>query len=154
MLHTLLRRDLMPDVLRQSVLASADPEWVKGSAKDPDRKVLAREYMDRMVASFVLYVLPPGGETWERVTMTPDDIATTDQRDIDAIDSLLLRMVTPAQVSAASRRILGLPPEPDDDEEVAVEDLVEFRDQPSGPEHGQDGEAVGAAAEPVAGAVG
>lgn len=153
MLHTLARRDLMPDQLRRVALLAADPEWVLEADRDEGRRASLREYIDLLVVAFPVYVCPPGADEWERVAMTVDDLATTDQRDLDAIGDVVLRLRTPEQVSAASRLILGLPPEPGD-EEVSIPDLATFRGEPDSAPAGDDSAAVGADPEPVAGAVG
>ena len=66
-----------------------------------------------------------------------------------ALENLVLRLVSPEELTAASRSILGLP---DEGEATAgIAEWAGFRGEPGGGEGDPDGEALGDAAVPAAG---
>ena len=93
------------------------------------------------------------GDEWVPVTMDPTTVPDVDQDDQDALEDIVLRDRTPAEVTARSRRLLGLPDVPDD-EEVSVTALEDFRGQLGGAAGGADGEPLGDTAEQPVGAGG
>lgn len=108
--------------------------------------------MSFLVATSIRAVLQDGG--WVPVRMDPDAVPDVDQADLDALEDIVLRDRTPAEVTARSRILLGLPPEDEPDEEVSVPALEDFRGEPGGAESGADGQPVGDTPESDAGAGG
>ena len=141
MLHSLVQRGTIPRALLDVALQKAPPELLTADPDQPPGAAM-REFTDLLIVAFPRSILAPGASEWEDVSMTLADMDTTDPRDIDAIEDLVLRLRTPEQVTAHSRKTLGLPDEPDHGEEVAVPDLAEFRGEHAGPPGGDDGEAV------------
>lgn len=151
MLRTLARMDLITPALLEVATRGLDREWLKEAAQDPERRAAIRGYMDALVSSFPREALPAGGSEWLPVTLTPADMATIDQRDLDLLEDVALRIVTPAEASRRAAILLGLPVD-DDGQEVGVEALAPFRGVGDGASGGDDGEDVGDSTEPDAGA--
>lgn len=94
------------------------------------------------------------GDEWVAVTLSPETVPDIDQDDLDALEDVILRDRTAAQVTARSRILLGLPLEDAEDEEVSVPALADFRGEFGGAASGEDGRTMEPAPEPDAGAGG
>lgn len=142
-LGTLLRRDLLPRDLLDVALRAADPAWLTiARAIDPDEGKKARAYLGVLVAAFPRQRCEPGGE-WQPWRLTAENTTddSVDELELDALENLVLRLVSPEELTAASRTLLGL--DADEPEVTGIAELAGFRgDDGSGPAGG-DGEALG-----------
>lgn len=158
-LGTLLRRNLLPRDLLSVAMKAANPAWLQAArAVDPNEGADAARYLAVLVAAFPRHRwVGPGPDDWEPWRITPDDLLedAVDEADIDAMENLVLRMMTPDQVSAASRVILGLDTEAaaaaGEEVPAAIADWEPFRGEPVGAARGADGGALGHATQPAAG---
>jgi hypothetical protein len=148
-LRHLIRYGILPSRLHEPALRAADKDWLTEAGHQDERQVLIGEFMSFLVATSIRAVRD--GDEWVPVRMDPDAVPDVDQADLDALEDIVLRDRTPAEVTARSRRLLGLPPDDEPDEEVSVSALEDFRGEPGGAEGGADSEPVGAAPLPDAG---
>lgn len=143
-LGTLLRRDLLPKELLGVALKAANPAWLQvARAVSEDDGEQASRYLAILTASFPRERWTgPGEDDWEQWRITPEDLTSDalDEMDVDALENLVIRVVTPEEQSGISREILGLS-RPDSDEEVpsGIPGWAEFRGQPGGGAPGEDG---------------
>lgn len=141
-LGTLLRRDLLPRDLLDVALKAADPAWLTiARAFDPDEGKKARAYLGVLVAAFPRQRCEPGGE-WAPWTLTAESMTddSVDELELDALENLVLRIVSPEELTAASRALLGMPA--DEPEVPGIAGLAEFRGEPVGGAPDADGEGV------------
>lgn len=155
-LGTLLRRDLLPRDLLDVALKAADPAWLTvARAFDPDEeRAKARAYLNVIVAAFPRQRCEPDGE-WAPWTLTPDNLTddSVDELEIDALENLVLRLITPAELTAASRALLGMSAE-DEPEVPGIAELAGFRGESGSGAPDPDGEGVGDEPVPAAAAGG
>lgn len=145
-LGTLLRRDLLPTELLGVALKSADPAWLTiARAFDPEEGQKARAYLGVLVAAFPRQRCEPDGE-WRPWTLTAANITddSVDELELDALENLVLRLVSPEELTAASRTLLGM--DADEPEVTGISGLADFRGEPGGGTPDPDGEGVGHAA--------
>lgn len=155
-LGTLIRRDLLPRDLLDTALRAADPAWLTvARALDPDDGAAkARAYLGVLVAAFPRQRCEPDGE-WMPWRLTPENLTddSVDELEIDALENLVLRLITPAELTAASRALLGM--SADDAPEVpGIAELAGFRGESGSGAAGPDGEGVGDEPVPAAAAGG
>lgn len=142
-LGTLLRRDLLPRDLLAVALKSADPAWLTvARAFDPEEGAKARAYLNVLVAAFPRQRCEPDG-AWQPWTLTAANLTddSVDELELDALENLVLRIVSPEELTAASRALLGLPVE--EAEVPGIAGLADFRGEPGGGAPDADGEGVG-----------
>jgi hypothetical protein len=151
-LGTLLRRDLLPRDLLAIALKAANPAWLTATrALDPKDGAQAQAYLAVLVAAFPRERCEAGSDDWRPWRITPDDLVNdaVDELDIDALENLVLRLVSPDELTAASRSILGLP---DEEEATAgIAGWTGFHGEPGGGEGDPYREALGDEAVPAAG---
>lgn len=114
-LGTLLRRDLLPRHLLSVALKAANPAWLTASrALDEDTGRQAQEYLAVLVAAFPRERAEVGSDEWRPWTLTPESLTddSVDELEIDALENVVLRLVSPDELTAASRALLGMPEEP------------------------------------------
>lgn len=145
-LGMLLRRNLLPKELLGVALKAANPAWLQLSRAVSDDGDEAARYLAILTAAFPRERWTgPGEDDWEPWRITPDDLTNdaVDEMDIDALENLVIRAVTPAEQDAISRQIMGLP-QPETDEEVTtgITGWAEFRGEPGGAAGGEDGGGV------------
>ena len=131
MLHTLIRRDLLPSHLLEVALRGADPKWLAEDEPEGKRSDDSADYIDALVAAFPRMVQAPDSDEWVPVALEAADLATMDQRDVDVMAGLVLRLKTPQDIIDGE----------------AGSDPAEFRDELVGDAARED---VGDAAEPNA----
>ena len=152
-LGTLLRRNLLPRDLLAIALKAANPAWLTASrALDPDGDAAkAQGYLAVLVAAFPRERCEAGSDDWQPWRITPENLTddSIDELDIDALENVVLRLVSPEEMTAASLSLL-------DDGEVpaGLAGWEEFRGEPGGREAGPDGEPLGDPAEPAVAAGG
>lgn len=150
-LRHLIRYGVLPPHLLEAAVSAADPEWLTEPEQADERQARVGEYLSTLVAWALRETCDPDGE-WQPVRVRPEDVPGIDRMDRDALEDLVLRVRTPAEVTATSRDRLGLSAEDEPDEEVAIPGWADFRGQPGGAAAGDDGEPLGADPEPVAAA--
>jgi hypothetical protein len=156
-LGTLLRRKLLPTDLLAIALKAANPAWLTAArAFDPEDGAQAQAYLAVLVAAFPRERCEPGSDAWQPWRITPDDLVNdaVDELDIDALENVVLRIISPEECTAASRSLLGIA-EPGDEEVAAgIAGWEEFRGEPGSGTAGPDGEPLEPAPEWDAGPVG
>lgn len=124
--------DLLPPHLLAAIAqmqASGPPTTAE---EDYQRKRLSRQHLDAMVAAFILESCDPGSDEWGPETLRPQDVALLDERDIDALEDVVLRLKSPQEVTAASTG----QPQPEGESVPALKD---FREGAAGSGAGDDG---------------
>lgn len=109
-LGTLLRRDLLPRNLLATALKAADPTWLTAArAVDPEGAAAdARAYLAILVAAFPRQRwVGPGEDDWTAWRITPEALTddSLDELDVDVLENVVLRLVTPEEATAASREL-------------------------------------------------
>ena len=112
--RSLARRGKLPAHLFEAAEHLGDREW----SEDPEHRALVLEYVRLLIASFPRESMAPGSDTWKSMTMTPDDIETMDDLDVDLLEDLVLHLKTPEEVTVASEKILKLEAEEAGDEQL------------------------------------
>jgi len=116
----------------------ASPEhWFRDTEPEDDEAF--EWWLDTAIAGFCREAQDPGSDEWKPVRLTSADVATMDQRDRLWLSWLVLRLLTPEQITAAVEAGVT------DPKEVAgeLDRLAEFRDDGRGPAGGDDGAGVG-----------
>jgi hypothetical protein len=141
---TLLRRGLLPRELVAVAARAADPGWLTTA------RIMSDEDKDRAAEFLALLVAAFPRERWDGGAWVPVDLDDIAEEDIDRLETVALRVMTPGEVTADSRRRLGLP---DDDGEVeaGIASLTEFRRDATGADAGADGGTLVDAAERLVG---
>lgn len=146
-------RDLVPEDLLSIVGRFAMGATLK-DIPEPDRPLWYR-YLRLLVAAFIRAVRDEQGE-WVPVSIRLEDTFTMDERDVDELEYIVLRLKTPDQVSALWRAEHG---ELTKEEALAIisaeapktmSGWATFRHLVAGLDPGQDGADVQPAAEPDA----
>lgn len=100
----LVRRGLWPHDLRTQL-------FLGGSVTTPDDDAeTQKRYVESQhitIAAYIRYEQDPDTSQWERVEYTPAEVHDFDPMDVDALEDLVLRRRTPAQVSAQTRALRG-----------------------------------------------
>jgi hypothetical protein len=153
-LGTLLRRNLLPRDLLAIALKAANPAWLTASrAVDPDTDGRdAQAYLAVLVSAFPRQRCEPGSDEWRPWTLTPESLTddSVDELELDALENLVLRLVSPAELTAASRALLGMSDDGDGEVTTGIAGWEEFRGEPGGGAPDPDGEALGDEAVPAA----
>ena len=100
--QSLARRDKLPSHLFEAAAHLGDREW----SKEPEHRALLVEFIMLLMTSFPRETMAPDSDTWAPATMTPEDVATMEDLDVDLLEDLVLRLKTPDQVTAASEEII------------------------------------------------
>lgn len=96
--EALYLRDLVPAELVGVVTKFAMPGFNMDDLPDEERPLWFR-FIRLQVAAFIREMRDPDG-AWQPVTISIDDTLTMDQRDVDELEYIVLRIKTPRQVSA------------------------------------------------------
>jgi hypothetical protein len=126
-------------------MKAANPAWLQvARAVDPGEGAAAARYLAVLTAAFPRERwVGPEEDDWESMLLTPDDLVSdaVDEGDIDAMENLVLRLMSPDEVSQASRALLGLP-HADGEVPAGIAGWEDFRGEPGRRAAGGDGEGL------------
>lgn len=154
-LGTLLRRDLLPRDLVAVAMKAANPAWLQvARAVDPEEGAAAARYLAVLTAAFPRERwVGPDEDGWEPWRLTPADLVAdaVDESDVDAMENLVLRLMTPDELTLTSREILGITTSDDGEVPAGIPGWEGFRGESRRGAAGDDGEGMGTAPELDAG---
>ena len=139
-LGTLVRRNLLPSDLLGIALKAANPAWLAASRALGDEDAAdARRYLNVLVAAFPRE--RDDGAGWVPWRLTPEQLTddSVDELEIDALENVVLRFITPEELSASSAMLLGLPAPDAGEVPAGIAGWGEFRGEPDGGASSGDG---------------